>query len=106
MTDDIEAGRTIVLQDENDRTRTTTYREGTYTCEILQKKYMENGVRIIADNTAQEKRDCYLRALSKMNPTERRIINPHYHKVDISDGLYDLKMKLIYKIKEELDYVR
>jgi len=43
--------------------------------------------------------------LSRMNPTERRIINPHYHKVDISDDLYDLKMKLIYTIKEELNHV-
>lgn len=66
---------------------------------------MENGIRIKPDTTQQEKRERYLYELSRMNPTERRIINPHYHKVDISDDLYDLKMKLIYTIKEELNHV-
>ena len=81
------------------------YAEGSYTAEKLQHKVMENGIRIKPDTTQQEKRERYLYELSRMNPTERRIINPHYHKVDISDDLYDLKMKLIYTIKEELNHV-
>jgi nicotinate phosphoribosyltransferase len=66
---------------------------------------MENGVRLALPTTAQEKQKKYLYELSRMNPTERRIINPHFHKVDISDDLYDLKMGLIYKIKEALNHV-
>lgn len=101
----IEEGKEIMLTDENDQTRKTTYREGSYTAEKLQHKVMEDGKRIRPDTTQQEKRERYLYELSRMNPTERRIINPHYHKVDISDDLYNLKMKLIYTIKEELNHV-
>lgn len=101
----IEKGSEILLRDEYDRTKKTRYSEGTYTAEVLQQKVVENGVRVVPDNTQQQKQDRYLYELSRMNPTERRIINPHYHKVDISDDLYDLKMGLIYKIKEGLNHV-
>ncbi|HQB23960.1 MAG TPA: hypothetical protein PL119_05890, partial [Bacteroidales bacterium] len=101
----IEKGSEILLRDEYDRTKKTRYTEGTYTAEVLQHKLVENGVRVVPDSTQQQKQDRYLYELSRMNPTERRIINPHYHKVDISDDLYDLKMGLIYKIKEELNHV-
>ncbi len=101
----IENRKEILLRDEFDQTRKTIYKEGTYSAEILQRKVMENGERLVPDTTQQEKRDRYLYELSRMNSTERRIINPHFHKVDISDDLYDLKMGLIYKIKEELNHV-
>ncbi len=101
----IEEGKEILITDEYDQTRKTIYREGSYTAEKLQHKVMEKGTRIRPDSSQLEKRERYLTELSRMNPTERRIINPHYHKVDISDDLYDLKMKLIYTIKEELNHV-
>lgn len=101
----LEDGKEIVLRDEYDQTRKTIYKEGSYTAEKLQFKFVENGKRIKPEISQQEKRDKYLFELSRMNPTERRIINPHYHKVDISDDLYDLKMRLIYTIKEELNHV-
>lgn len=101
----IEEKKEILLRDEFDHTKKTLYREGTYTAETLQHKVMENGVRLVLPTTAQEKQKKYLYELSRMNPTERRIINPHFHKVDISDDLYDLKMGLIYKIKEALNHV-
>ncbi|MDD2537752.1 MAG: nicotinate phosphoribosyltransferase [Bacteroidales bacterium] len=101
----LSGGKDIILRDEYDQTRKTSFSEGTYTAERLQHKFIENGKRIRPETTQQEKRDRYLNELSRMNPTERRIINPHYHKVDISDDLYDLKMKIIYTIKEELSHV-
>jgi nicotinate phosphoribosyltransferase len=101
----LEEGKEILLRDEYDQTRTTLYKEGSYIAEKLQFKFIENGVRIRPEITQQEKREKYLSELSRMNPTECRIINPHYHKVDISDDLYDLKMRLIYTIKEELNHV-
>lgn len=36
------------------------------------------------------------------NETEKRLLNPHYYKVDISDGLFDLKMGLINNLIEEI----
>ncbi|MFA5302128.1 MAG: nicotinate phosphoribosyltransferase [Bacteroidales bacterium] len=101
----LENRKEIVLRDEYDQTRTTVFQEGAYTAEKLQFKFIEDGIRTRPENSQQEKREKYLFELSRMNPTERRIINPHYHKVDISDDLYNLKMKLIYTIKEELNHV-
>ena len=36
------------------------------------------------------------------SPSERRLINPHYYKVDISDDLYNLKMGIINRIVTEI----
>ena len=33
----------------------------------------------------------------------RRLLNPHVYKVDMSDGLYDLKQKLIRENKKQND---
>lgn len=97
-----EAGERIVLRDEQDKTRTTTFEAGTYKALPLQVKMMEGGRRIAPLREISQKRAFYHKNLQQLNPTERRIINPHYHKVDISDQLYDLKMQLLYKIKEAL----
>lgn len=106
MAQDIEAGRKVSMRDENDQTRVRTFEAGSYTYEPLQELVMEHGVRTVADNTSLEKRTFYLRNLSLLDPTERRLVNPHYHKVDISDGLYDLKMQIIYNIQNEINHVR
>ncbi|MBR4805763.1 MAG: hypothetical protein IK042_04625, partial [Bacteroidales bacterium] len=37
---------------------------------------------------------------------ERRLINPHIYKVDISDELYDLKMKLINNLIREIEELK
>lgn len=102
----IEAGERIVLRDEHDETRTRPYEAGTYTYRILQQLVMENGVRVVPDKPAAEKKAFYFSNLHQLDETERRLINPHYHKVDISDDLYDLKMQILFKIREELNYVR
>ncbi|MBR3302816.1 MAG: hypothetical protein IKI67_01340, partial [Bacteroidales bacterium] len=44
--------------------------------------------------------------LQGFNPTERRLINPHTYKVDISDQLYDLKMGLINNLIKEIDELK
>ncbi len=37
------------------------------------------------------------------SPSERRLINPHYYKVDISDDLYNLKMTIIDRLVNEIN---
>ncbi|MDR2585210.1 MAG: nicotinate phosphoribosyltransferase [Prevotellaceae bacterium] len=98
----IEAGADIVLRDETDESKQTHYEAHSYEFKILQKKMMENGTIIAPDVTIHEKRTHYLENLHHLNPTERRIVNPHYHKVDISDDLIDLKTKLLHEIHREL----
>ena len=39
------------------------------------------------------------------SPSERRLINPHYYKVDISDDLYNLKMGIINRLVQEINNI-
>jgi putative nicotinate phosphoribosyltransferase len=98
----IMAGEDISLRDEMDASKRSQFAAGIYSYNILQKKVMEGGRLIAPSKPTSEKRDYYLHNLSCLNPTERRLINPHYHKVDISDDLYTLKTKLLYEIQNQL----
>lgn len=99
----IEKGLNLHLTDEIDETKYTTYFSGTYTYRILQEKVFDSG-KIYADTrTLEEKRAYYLQNLASLNETQTRILNPHYYKVDISDDLYDLKMKLINHIIQQIN---
>ena len=68
----------------------------------LQAKVMENGRICCESHTLAEKKAYYNRTLSLFSPSERRLINPHYYKVDISDDLYDTKMGIIDKLSREI----
>ena len=53
-----------------------------------------------------EKKDFYNRTLMHFSPSERRLINPHYYKVDISDDLYNLKISIIERLAREIKVFR
>ena len=65
-------------------------------------KVIENGKKCAQDYTLMEKKEYYNNTLMHFSPSERRLINPHYYKVDISDDLYNLKMSIINKIVGEI----
>ena len=50
----------------------------------------------------EEKKAYFNDTLMHFSPSERRLINPHYYKVDISDDLYNLKMSIITKLTSEI----
>jgi len=99
----IESLEDIVLRDEFDDTKRTAYSAGNYHYHILQKKMVEDGRLLHPEPTIEQKRSYYLENLSRLNPTERRLINPHFHKVDISDDLYSTKIKLLHDIQRQLN---
>ena len=98
----IENCEELYLQDEYDETKNRTYPAGSYKWKILQEEVMKEGKIIAKERTLEQKRAYYFENLYSFNETERRIINPHYYKVDISDELYDLKLNLINKIIGEI----
>ena len=69
----------------------------------MQKKVIENGVSIAPTYTLAEKKAFCHDALMHFSPSERRLINPHYYKVDISDDLYNLKMGIITRLVKEIN---
>jgi nicotinate phosphoribosyltransferase len=68
----------------------------------LQIKMIENGVRIVEQESLQAKKAYYNDNLSRLSPSERRLINPHYYKVDISDDLYNLKSEIIERLVKDI----
>ena len=98
----IEAGEGFTVCNEQDRYLTKTFETGQYKTFIMQQKVIEDGVRCDTRYTLQQKKEYYNTVLNHFSPSERRLINPHYYKVDISDDLYNLKMGIIEKLVKEI----
>ena len=98
----IEAGEGFTVCNEQDRYLTKTFEAGQYKAFIMQQKVIEDGVRCDTRYTLQQKKEYYNTVLNHFSPSERRLINPHYYKVDISDDLYNLKMGIIEKLVKEI----
>ena len=98
----IEAGEEFTVCDEYDRYKTKTFLPGEYTVLPLQHKVMENGKRCVPFHTLMEKKEYYNSTLNHFSPSERRLINPHYYKVDISDDLYNLKIGILNRLNKEI----
>ena len=102
----IEAGERFTVCDEYDRYKTKTFEKGEYKAFIMQHKVIENGRRCAPHHTLAEKKAYYDDTLRHFSPSERRLINPHYYKVDISDDLYNLKMGIINSLVKEIKEFR
>ena len=98
----IENGETFTVCDEYDRYKSKTFEAGTYKAMTLQHKVIENGVRCAPEYTLAEKKAYHKETLHHFSPSERRLINPHYYKVDISDDLYNLKMEIINRLVTQI----
>ena len=99
----IERGETITIRDEYDSNKYTTFYKGTYKAKPLQEKAIDGGKTVMERRSLDDKRAYYLENLSRLGASEKRLINPHYYKVDISDTLYDTKMGLLDNIIKEID---
>ncbi len=98
----IESGQTITLRDEQDRFKCKTFAAGTYTARMLQQDAIRGGVRVAPVHSLPEKKAFFNQTLHQFSPSERRLINPHYYKVDISDDLYNLKTDILSRLNQEI----
>ena len=99
----IESNKTITLRDERDRFKSMTFNEGKYEYRTLQEQIVKDGQVIYQDISIQEKQNYYKDNLSHLDDTQKRLINLHYYKCDISDSLYDLKNSLIDNLVKEIE---
>lgn len=98
----IEAGKEIELRSETDDTKVTRFEKDSYISRVLQEMIIENGEECGKRSDVSNSRNYYLANLNSLSIAEKRIINPHYYKVDISDDLYDLKIKIINSLIKEI----
>ena len=99
----IESGDEFTITDEYDRYKFKTFNQNEYSFYPLQTPVILNGEKCVKDRSLEEKKNYYKETLSRFSPSERRLINPHYYKVDISDELYNMKMHIINKLVEEIN---
>lgn len=98
----IQQGKTITLRDEYDSFKTKTFEEGKYEARPLQLQSVRGGERIAPYYDLQTKKAFYKDNLQHFSPAERRLINPHYYKVDISEDLYKLKIGILDSLNKEI----
>ena len=99
----LQHGKTVTVRDEFDSFKTKTFEEGAYEARPLQHQVIAAGVRVAPKHTLLQKKQFYKDNLHHFSPSETRLINPHYYKVDISDALYDTKMGIISKLLKEIE---
>ncbi len=103
LSEKIENGETFTICDEHDRYKFKTFQAGEYSARPLQTMIISDGKRCVPEHSLAEKKAYYEDTLAHFSPSEKRLINPHYYKVDISDPLYDLKMEMIDRITREIN---
>ena len=99
----IETGATFTIYDEQDRFKFKTFEAGTYQFKILQKQVLQNGQICTPTYNIEKKRQYHSETLSHFNPSERRLINPHYYKADISEELRNIKLQILERINKEIN---
>ena len=99
----IERGEEITVYDEYDRYKFKTFPAGGYTATALQIPAIIEGKRTAPRRSLGEKKEYYKYSLMHFSPSERRLINPHYYKVDISDDLADKKHEIISRLVKEIN---
>lgn len=98
----IEAGETFTITDESDRYKSKTFEKGSYKWRALQLPVIKDGRRREEPHSIMEKKAFFNENLMKFSPSERRLINPHFYKVDISDDLYDLKERILKNLNDDI----
>lgn len=97
------AGEQFTIYDEHDRYKYKTFEPGSYTVHALQRQVIKNGEKCYTEPSIAEKKAYFNDTLAHFSPSERRLINPHYFKVDISDDLSKLKSDIIDRLVKEIN---
>ena len=82
-----------------DRWKTMTFAAGEYEMKELATKVLENGKPVCEDRSLAEICKYAKKEKAAFWDEYKRIDNPHIYKVDLSDGLYELKTGMINEIK-------
>jgi nicotinate phosphoribosyltransferase len=98
----IEAGEEFTIFAEADRFKHKTFEKGSYTWRPLQQLVIKDGKKVAPVHSLAEKKAFYEDTLAHFSPSERRLINPHYYKVDISEELYEKKIGSLEELNRQI----
>ena len=98
----IEAGEEFTIFAEDDRFKHKTFEAGSYSWRALQPQVIKDGADCSVKHSLGEKKAFFQDTLHHFSPSERRLINPHYYKVDISEDLYNKKISMLESLNKEI----
>ena len=64
---------------------------------------MKDGKRCVEQRSLEEKKAFHKDRLSHFSQSEKRLINPHFFKVDISDELLNTKLSIIERLVKVIE---
>lgn len=91
----------LTIRAEFDKRQQTTFAKDTYQYRELLLQVVKDG-EILGKFDVEKARAYRQEVLDSFSESCTRLLNPHIYKVDISNDLYDLKMKTIYDIENSL----
>lgn len=102
----LEESAEIIIRDEKDRYKKTTFKANEYTAKSLTLLMIKNGIftensKLLSD--VKKSREYYLENLQSLSEERKRLKFPHKYKVDLSLELYNLKYSLIDKISKQIE---
>ncbi len=93
-----EVGKPLTLTHETERWKKTVL--GDYDMKELLVKVYDGGKLVYDCPTLNECSNYRREELSKFWDEYKRLTNPHIYKVDLSDGLYELKQKMLVETEK------
>ena len=102
LEESLKKGSTFTIMDEFDSDKRKTFFAGDYEVFPMQEEVIRDGSDVHTVRTLAEKKQYFAHSLQAFDASERRLINPHYYKVDISDDLYDAKKNIIDRLNKEI----
>ena len=70
------------------------------TAEVLLHPVMESGIMLKGRPSLEEIRSYRKKQINSLDPTYRRLLNPHVYRVSLSDRMKNLKSGIIHELKE------
>lgn len=95
-------GYELVTVSEVDKTKWTKIKAGSYDFIALQTLCALGG-EVLEPSSIEEARAYHQTAKDLFDFSHLRLVNPHIYKNNISDELYNLKMSMMYQIKDAID---
>ena len=97
----IDTTKDLTITHPVERWKTLTFEAGKYSVKEIIYPIIKGGKLVAEMPSLKEIRAFCDREKETFWDEYKRLINPHIYKVDLSDGLYDLKTRMIKEIRKK-----
>ncbi len=84
-----------------DPTRSKVLDQKTYQYEDLLQPIFREGELVYTSPSLTEIREIVVQGVGRLDKAMKRFVNPHEYVVGLEQGLYNLKMDIIYQLRKD-----